>query len=102
MASVSEFKSPELRGFLQRHAEETKAVLNVIAGSDEYQDLDFRVLASIFYEACEQNPCAQHIIGNLCERCGEDALAESWFRLAAEQGYKPSRDRISEMYPRVA
>jgi hypothetical protein len=102
MAGLSEIQPPEIRTFLRRHAEETRTILNLVASSEEYQDLDLRVLTSIFHEACEENPCAQHIIGNLCERCGEHALAESWFLLAANQGYKPSLDRILEMRPRAA
>jgi hypothetical protein len=102
MAPVIVRTPSELQRLVHEQAEETKEVLNRIASSDEFEDLDYRVLASIFYEACHLNPCAQHIIGNLCERCAELTLAEGWFALASELGYDPSRQRLLEMRPRAA
>jgi hypothetical protein len=102
MPPVSVRTPSELRRLLHERAEETKSVLNEIVSSSDFQDVDYRVLASIFYEACCQNPCAQHILGNLCERCGELSLAEAWFVFAADLGYEPSRKRLLEVRPRAA
>ncbi len=102
MAPVNARTTSELQRLLHEQTEETKAVLNKVAFSDDFQDVDHRVLASIFYEASRHNPCAQHIIANLCERCGALMLAESWFARAAEHGYQPSQLRLLELRPRAA
>jgi hypothetical protein len=105
MARVSERTLAELELFLEELAEATLGALNRIGsvaniGSvGDFPHLDDSVLTSIFEEACHLNPDAQHSIGNLCEHSGEVALAESWYLLAAAQGYDPSRHRLTEICP---
>ncbi len=82
--------------------EKTKLILDRIVECESYQDLDHRVLASIFFEATHANPCAQHIIANFCDRCGHPEMAEDWFDLAAGQGYKPSSQRLAELRVKAA